>query len=126
MVNPSSRPVAAVTIAAGTFTESSVDLTLKAPNTDTGTLPKLRFEVPSESGIELDTTFVWYRPAKGFKPFALAAKLDHASHGLPRTYKQAATGPEATHWIPSMEKELQQLMDKRSWNLVLKTARKSY
>ena len=28
--------------------------------------------------------------------------------------------PEATQWIPSTEKELQQLMDKRSWNLVLR------
>jgi hypothetical protein len=61
MVNPSSRPVAAATIAAGTFNttpESNVDLTLKVPNTDTGTLPQLRFEVPRESDIEWDPTFV--------------------------------------------------------------------
>ena len=123
MVNPSSRPVAAATITAGTpiaAPELSADLAPKAPNTDTGTLPQLRFEVPRESDIELDPTFVWYRPAKGFKSFALAAKLDHTSHGLPGTYRQAVTGPEAAQWIPSMEKELQQLMDKRSWNLVLR------
>jgi Reverse transcriptase (RNA-dependent DNA polymerase) len=73
-----------------------------------------------ESDIELDPIFVRYRPAKSFKPFALAAKLDHASHGLPRIYKQAVTGPEATQWIPSMEEGRQQLMDKRSLNLVLR------
>ena len=111
MVNPSSVPVAANANVMNGAT-SPVD---KSPNN----LPQLRFEAFQESDIELNPDYVWYRPAKNFKTYALAAKIE-PSQNLPRNYKEAVSSAESALWIASMEKEIQQLMDKRSWNLVLR------
>jgi hypothetical protein len=111
MVNPSSIPVAANT----TATPEG----LATPNLDN--IPKLRYEDLQDSNIDLDPDFVWYKPAKNFEVFAFAVKkADDNSLSEPRNYKEALASDKAAEWIAAMECEIAQLMDKRSWNLVLR------
>jgi hypothetical protein len=89
--------------------------------TNPNNIPKLRYEDLQDSNIDLDPDFVWFKPAKNFEVFAFAVKkADDNSLPAPRNYKEALASDEAAEWIAAMECEIAQLMDKRSWNLVLR------
>jgi hypothetical protein len=73
-----------------------------------------------DSDIELKPDYIWYMPAKSFDVYAFTTKVNKAnSLKEPRSYTEALASDEATEWISAMEGEVQQPMDKRSWNLVL-------
>jgi hypothetical protein len=78
--------------------------------------------------LALSTTFndeaedspsaLWLRPAAHWQQFALATVTEPS---LPRSFKQAVTGPKKEHWIAATRAEIEEMKRKETYRLILKS-----
>ena len=110
MAKPSSTPIASNITA---IPKATVP-TGPPPNT----IPRLLYEDPQDSNVDLDPDNVWYRPPKSFSALAIISKADETSLVESQTDKETPSSDETAQRIATMGREIQQILGKGSWNPV--------
>jgi hypothetical protein len=82
------------------------------------TTPRLLYEDPQDSNVDLDPDNVWYRPPKSFSAPAIISKADETSLIESQIDKEAPSSDETAQRIATMGREIQQILGKGSWNPV--------